>query len=366
MKLRDETAIRIKYFLTATVTTIGVYLAFRYILPLILPFIFAYFIAWIIRPITEFLYNKIKLPRIIGGIISITILTGILGVGLCYLFNTLMKQAVLLIKNIPIYFNIVAGKLDNICEGCDTLFGLTLGSARSIVDDNVVKMIDGIKNSIMPELTKHTLSLTVKMISAIGIILITLVAAVLIVKDLPAFRKRYENSNAYKDIHKVTAKLAEAGIAYLRSQFIIMLIVAVICVLGLIFIKNDYALLLGIGIAIMDALPILGSGMVLIPWGIIMLVNGSIFTAAVLITIYLVCQIIREILEPKLIGNRIGIKPLFTLISMYIGLKLFSIAGFFLGPIGLIIIITVVKVVIEKLRENSNYAAMDRNDFDEE
>jgi len=79
-----------------------------------------------------------------------------------------------------------------------------------------------------------------------------------------------------------------------------------------------------------------------------MLINGNIYGAAILFTTYLLCQIVREILEPKLIGNQIGIKPLFTLISMYIGVRLFSIAGFFLGPIGLIIIITIVRVLSEK------------------
>ena len=85
-----------------------------------------------------------------------------------------------------------------------------------------------------------------------------------------------------------------------------------------------------------------------------MLMNGNIYAAAILITIFLVCQILREVLEPKLIGNRIGVKPLYTLISIYIGVKLFSIIGFILGPIGLVIIITVYKVVNEKTQEVAN------------
>jgi len=174
------------------------------------------------------------------------------------------------------------------------------------------------------------------------------VAAILIVKDLPGFHERYEKNDIYKDFHEVASKLSEAGIAYLRSQLIIMAIVAVICVLGLTLMKNEYALLVGVGIAVMDALPVLGSGIVFIPWAIIMLISGKIYAAAFLITTYLICQIIREVLEPKLIGNRIGIKPIFTLISMYIGIKLFSIAGFFLGPVGLVIIVTIYKVLAKK------------------
>lgn len=352
MRLGEESLVRIKWIVIVIATTVGVYLGFRYLLPLFLPFIFAYFIAWMIRPVTEFLYRRLKVPRMIGGSIAILILTTVTSTGIYYLLKILIKQAIAFIKNIPIYFNILAEKLDNICKGCDKLFGFSNGYARAIVDDNMMLTINRLKNDIMPSITQRTITLTIGTVGFIGIMLITLVSAVLIAKDMPIFHQRYKENSFYQDIHKITGKLADAGIAYLRSQVIIMSIVAVICVLGLTILKNDYAFLIGVGIAIMDALPILGSGIVFIPWSIIMLISGNIYSAAVLITIYLICQIVREVLEPKLIGNRIGIKPLFTLISMYIGVRLFSIAGFILGPIGLIIIITIIKVVNEKSQES--------------
>src|SRR5690606_32935330 len=124
--------------------------------------------------------------------------------------------------------------------------------------------------------------------------------------------------------------------------------------------RKEYSLVLGIFKAILDALPIIGSGMILIPWSIIMLINGNIFAAAILITVYLLCQIIREIVEPKLIGNRIGIRPLYTLMSMYVGLKLFGIAGFILGPVGLIIIIAIIKSLNEKKENDQSLNALDK------
>ena len=170
----------------------------------------------------------------------------------------------------------------------------------------------------------------------------------MIVKEVPELKTKYKNTEVYNDFNKVFSKLAEAGMAYFRSQLLIMAMVAIICVIGLVLIKNQYALLLGLGIALLDALPVIGSGMILIPWSIMMLFDGNIYAAAILITTYLICQIIREVLEPKLIGNRIGVKPLYTLISMYMGLKLFGVAGFILGPVALIIIITIVKVIDDK------------------
>lgn len=353
MKLWEDSSYRFKWVFKVFVITAGVYLCFRYLLPLVLPFIVAYFLAWIVRPVTEFLHRKLKIPRIIGGSFSLFILFAILGTGLCFLINILIKQAFAFIRNLPVFMNAAANRLDSICKYCDKYMALDHGTMRSIMDENINSTISKVKSNIMPRLTERTISMTIGIIGFIGVLLIIFVAAVLIVKDLPGFRERYENNDIYKDIHKVTVKLSEAGIAYLRSQLIIMVIVAVIGVLGLTFIKNEYAVLLGVGIAIMDALPILGSGIVYIPWAIIMLINGKIYPAAILITIYLICQVVREVLEPKLIGNRIGIKPLFTLITMYIGFKLFSIAGFILGPIGLVVIITIYKVINERVDEKS-------------
>ena len=354
MKTFWEKLLRIKGPILMVLISVGVYLSFRYLLGLIFPFLIAYFLAWIIRPVTESLYRRFHMPRILGGSLSLFLLFAVFGTGICLLINILIKQAFAFIRNLPVYLNMIANKLDRICMGCDELFGLEEGTLRGMVDDNLIQTVNRIKKNLMPQVTEHTISITVGVIAFFGVLLIIFVSAVLIVKELPSFQEKYSNHNLYKDFHRITGKLSEAGAAYLRSQVIIMIIVALICVLGLTLLHNDYAVLLGMGIAIMDALPVIGSGIVFIPWAVVMLMNGNIYAAAILITIYLVCQVLREVLEPKLIGNRIGIKPLYTLVSMYIGVKLFSIIGFILGPIGLVIIITVYKVVNEKTQEVAN------------
>ena len=351
MKVIWEKLLRIKNPIMMLLITIGVYLCFRYLLSLILPFLVAYFLAWLIRPVTDSLYRRLKMPRILSGTLALLLLFVVFGTGIVLLINILVKQAIAFLRNLPIYLGMIADKLDHICTGCDELFGLEAGTLRGMVDDNLTQTVDRVKNNLMPKITEHTISITIGMITFFGVLLIIFVAAVLIAKELPILQERYNNHSLYKDFHRITGKLSEAGVAYLRSQVIIIIIVAVICVLGLTLLHNNYATLLGIGIAIMDALPLIGSGIIFLPWAVIMLMNGNIYAAAILITVYLVCQIIREVLEPKLIGNRIGIKPLYTLVSMYIGVKLFSLLGFILGPVGLVIIITIYKVVNEKTQE---------------
>lgn len=348
MKSWEGMSERTRLIVKVTIITLGIYLSFRYILPLILPFVFSFMLAGIVRPITEFLYRKVKLPRIVGGSVSIILLVIIIGIGIFYLGNILIQQAINFARNIPAYLSIMAGKLDNICSSCDEILGLAAGSVRTVLDDNMISMVDKVKTGVIPGVTAQTLNFTIKLVALIGTLLITFISAILIVKEMPVLKKKYKNTNIYNDITKVTSKLADTGMGYLRSQLLIMVMVAVCCVTGLVVIRNEYAFLLGIGIAIMDALPFIGSGIVLIPWSIVMLLNGNIFGAAVLVTTYLICQVIREVIEPKLIGNKIGIRPLYTMMAMYIGLKLFGIAGFILGPVGLVIIVTILKVVNDK------------------
>lgn len=343
MQIWDAINDRVKLLIRLVITTILVYLGFRFVLPLILPFILAYLLAWIVRPVTEFLYKRLRIPRIIGGSTSLIILISLIGTGFFYLIKLLIKQGINFARNIPVYLNILAERFDNICSSCDEIFGLVAGSARSAMDENMTNMVDKVKTDVIPGMTAQTFNFTVKLVGLVGVFLIIMISAILIIKELPALRIKYKDSNIYNDINKVTVKLTDAGIAYLRVQLIIMIFVSVCCVLGLALIGNDYALLLGLLIALLDALPVIGSGMILIPWSIIMLINGNIFAAAILITVYLICQVIREVLEPKLIGSKTGISPLYTLIAMYVGLKLFGVVGFILGPIGLIIIMTILK-----------------------
>lgn len=351
---------RTGFFIKLAIITLGVYLGFRFILPLILPFIIAYLLAWIVRPTTELLYRRAKIPRTIGGSISVLLLISIVVLSLFYLGNILIRQFISFARSLPVYLSILTAKLDYICSNCDEIFGLSSGSVRALMDDNIRNVVNKVKTDIIPGMTARTFGLTVKIVGLIGIFLIILISAVLIIKKAPELQKKYKNSDLYNDLNSVTVKLADAGVAYLRAQLLIMILVAVCCVTGLVVIRNEYALLLGIFIAILDALPIIGSGMILIPWSIIMLINGNIFAAAILITVYLLCQIIREIVEPKLIGNRIGIRPLYTLMSMYVGLKLFGIAGFILGPVGLIIIIAIIKSLNEKKENDQSLNALDK------
>jgi sporulation integral membrane protein YtvI len=338
-----------KFLIIIILSVTGVYFGFQYILPLFTPFILAYFIAWILLPVVRFLNNKLHVPKVIGSIVSLMVLGTAVIAAMCYLCDMFLKQLTFFIKNVPVYLAILSGHIDNLCSSCDDLFGTKLGTVRELFDSNMDNVIILIRTDVMPSLTSQSLRFAIGLLGAVGVIIFTMVSIILILKEEAEYKNAFKRSVFYPDIHKITSKLSETGIAYLRAQAIMMVFVAIWITAGLLLIKNDYALLLGIGIGIFDAFPVLGSGLILVPWSILSILNKDLFSAAVLITLYFGCQIIRQVLEPRLLGNRIGIKPIFTLMSMYVGARLFGVPGFFLGPIGLVTIMTIVKETEEEI-----------------
>ena len=130
---------------------------------------------------------------------------------------------------------------------------------------------------------------------------------------------------------------------YLKAEATLILVSFVISLVGLYvlsFLKFNipYPLLMALFIGFVDALPILGSGTVMIPWAIISGLNGDLSLGIAIVTLFIIMSIVRQFLEPKLVSKNIGVHPIFTLIAMYTGFKITGIIGLLLGPIALIII----------------------------
>ena len=109
----------------------------------------------------------------------------------------------------------------------------------------------------------------------------------------------------------------------------------------------QYPLLAAIAIGFVDALPILGTGTIMIPWIVISVLNNDVKLAVALGCLYLIVMISRQLLEPKIVGKNIGIHPIFTLIAMYTGFKIIGVIGMFVGPIILIILKNIFETMID-------------------
>jgi len=273
-----------------------------------------------------------------SAVTGILLLLGAVGTGGFFLLRTLLNQLIGLVRHFPNYQLAITDRYQTFCSGCDRFLRLDVGSSQIFLDAQLEQILEHVQTTVLPSLTEQTLRLALGTAEAFVLVIIILVATILVVKDLDQYRERFHTSGSAPVLLPVIDRLRDSAVAYLRTQGIIMLITATLCTLGLILIRNPYALLLGLIIALLDALPILGSGMILLPWSIVLFFRNDYLSGAVILTVFLLCITIREFLEPKLLGKGIGIRPLYTLIAMYLGIRVFGVAGFILGPVGLVII----------------------------
>lgn len=328
-----------------------VYLGFRFLLPLFFPFVLAYVIAVVLRKPVRFLWQRLRIKPAIGGAFLLLLFLFVAGGGLVYAVKLLLQQFAAFVANYDIYAAEWDGYLENVCLYFDSVFRLDRGSTFTILSDGLDGIVLFFREELIPFLTKNSLKAAVSVTELVAAVVIIFVAVLLFLGDMVGTghrekKKKLEKQRAEepllhfveKEWREVKRELSGAGIAYVKTQIILILLVSITCSIGLVFIKNPYAMLFGVAIGIFDAFPVLGSGLILVPWAVISFIRGKAFAGAVLLTLYGICQFLREYLEPKLLGGKMGMKPVQSLMAVYIGYELFGLLGLFLGPFGLVLI----------------------------
>lgn len=153
----------------------------------------------------------------------------------------------------------------------------------------------------------------------------------------------------YKHLKEIVSVLGK----YLKAEAILVLISFIISLIGLYIFKFaglniSYPFLFAIGIGFVDALPIFGSGTVMLPWAVISACNGDIKLGMWILILWIIMSVIRQFIEPRIVGNHIGIHPIFTLIAMYTGFRVSGVLGLFIGPIALIILKNIFSSLLDK------------------
>ena len=144
---------------------------------------------------------------------------------------------------------------------------------------------------------------------------------------------------------------------YIRAYSLLLMVTFAELTVGLLIMRVPHAVLLALAIAVFDVLPVLGTGGILIPWGIVMAVRGNLKMAVGMLVLYLVIAAVRNILEPGLVGKQIGLHPLAALIAMFLGLKLLGLAGMIGLPVALSVVVMSVRK--QTLREEDNTYLME-------
>ena len=336
-----------------TLGIIFVILCFIYIIPVSLPIIFALFTALLIDPLVILVEKKFKWNRKVAVIWIFVFILVILSFLLYYTVTQLIGKMIDLTKSAPEYFNTLSGIW---IDMQNKLFQYTAGMPAEVIvaiQKEFKSIFEVMRDAILDFLSYEKItSLLAEVPNFLISLTFFILALFLFMLELPALKNmvfKYLTQESAEKVRIMVAKLNSIVFGFAKAQILVSLIILAITFVGLMFIKPEYAIVMSLIIWFIDLIPILGSIIVLAPWALYYFASGDISTASQLSFLAIVLMIIRRVVEPKVMGTHIGLKPLPTLISMFIGLKLLGIIGFFLGPLVVILFTTAREVGIIRI-----------------
>jgi predicted PurR-regulated permease PerM len=232
----------------------------------------------------------------------------------------------------------MSGIVHGICESVEGLFGIDGTYLEGTITRTIGDGFDYVQNQLVPGMLSHSLTY-VKVAAGIGGFLITfIIATVLLAKDYDTIMNRMLDKEECHVLLEVICGIIRYIATFVKAQLILIMIMAVVASVTLGITGIQHGVLWGLLAGLLDALPFVGTGIILIPLALVQFFSGYYGKAAVCLILYVACIFLREFLEPKLIGRKIGVTPIAILLSLYAGIQLFGISGIIKGPLGFIII----------------------------
>jgi sporulation integral membrane protein YtvI len=307
----------------------------------ILPFIIAYFFASLIEPLVKFVEKKIKIPRKIGTVFSILLVLGFIGSIIGFLISRLIKEIRAVYLSLEINMETLTEFFDRVIENIDGIFIQLPVSFTGLIEKAIEELTNNLQSVLgkIIDWVQASVQVALYLPQILIFILVTVLATYFMSSDKNNILKFLDlqiPTNWLNKTKSITTNVFSAFFGWLRAQLILTSITFTELLIGLLILNVNNALLIALLIALVDVLPVLGAGTVLIPWAIITLVLGNTKLALSLALLYVIILFVRQLIEPKVLGKQIGVHPLFTLAGMYIGLRLWGVAGMFIGPLSIV------------------------------
>lgn len=318
---------------------LSVWLAMRYLLPLCFPFLLGTGIALLAEPIVRFLCRRIHLPRPVAA-----------GIGVTAAFSCVASLFLLLCAFLIRELGILAGILPDLTETAQS--GLTLlqsfllrlveklpQSIRPLLAQNVSDLFSG-GTAVLDRAFRYVLGLAGNILTHVPDSALSLgtgvISGFMVSAKLPKIRRwirKHLPREKLKPLLLTLNRMKVAVSCWLVAQLKLAGMTLVLLISGLLMLRISYAPVWAIAIALVDAVPVLGTGTVLLPWSLILFLQGDNARSIGLLGLYAVISLTRSVLEPRLVGRELGLDPLVTLFALYAGYKLWGIGGMILAPL---------------------------------
>lgn len=327
-----------KKMIVLLAVTGAVYFFLQYLTPLLAPVLLAMLFVTIFGPMMKRMNRKLHFPRPLSAIVLLILATLLLAVLLWVLSSWVLGSLPVWIRSMDAREQEWLAMVRDLCHGVGEIIGVDASYLENTVSGRLQEGLDSLEENILPGMLSQSMQY-VRWFAELGGFLVTfLIASVLLAKDYDGIMNHLLDQESCHVLLEVICGIVRYIATFVKAQGIIMSAIALTAAVTLEIAGIQHGVLWGILAGILDALPFIGTGVVLVPLGIWQLLEGSFGRALICGVLYVVCIFLREILEPRLIGRKIGVSPIAVLVSLYAGIRLFGVWGIIKGPLGFVLI----------------------------
>lgn len=324
-------------------TILFIYVGYR-LLAFFMPFVIGWFLAYVASPLVNWLEKRVRIVKKLGS--ALIIILVLAGVGLlCYFLGSKLWQEIrALIENMPGIYRDLESGFYTVGENLEGIFEMLPEEVQEGWQ-TMISNLDQTMGNLIGRISEPTMAAAgnfAKRIPSIFIgTIVTFISSYFFIaerEEVIIWAKKVAPDPLVERMSMVMDNLKYAVGGYFKAQFKIMIVVCLILIVGFVILDVHFYFLLAILIAFLDFLPFFGTGTALIPWGLYKLMVGDYKMVIGLVILYGVTQLVRQLIQPKLVGDSMGLKPLLTLVFLYAGYKIGGvIAMIFAVPIGMIL-----------------------------
>lgn len=355
-------------------TALAVVLLCIFLLPkciwFFLPFIMGWVISLIASPLVRFFEEKLKVKRKAGSAVVIVSVLAVVVLLVYLLITKLIREGVTFFNEIPNIWNTILAEFNKVGQNLQGVYNRMPADMQSTIDHIIEEMgnyISDITGKIeLPSF--EAVGNVAKQIPDVflGVVMCLLSAYFFVANKgyMAAAAEKFLPASVRYHFDLIRRSFRNAVGGYFRAQFKIECWIYILLVIGLMILGVDYAFLVAFGIAILDFLPVFGTGTVMVPWAVIELLSENYKMMFGLIAIWLIGQLVRQVIQPKIVGDSIGMDAIPTLFLLYIGYQAAGVMGMILAvPIGIILVNLYEEGAFDTTRQSLRILAAGFNHF---
>lgn len=330
-------------------TALAVVLLCIFLLPkciwFFMPFIVGWIISLIASPVVHFLEAKLKVRRKASSAVVIIAVLAVVILLVYLLMTKLVKEGINFINELPHIWNSILGELNIVGANLQGVYDRMPADMQATLDNirrEVGDYVSGILMTSEPP-SIETVGNVAKQIPDIFLaVVMCLLSAYFFVADksyMAGVMEKYVPDAVRYRLDLIRRSFRRAVGGYFKAQLKIECWIYILLVIGLMILGVDFAFLVAFGIAVLDLLPVFGTGTVMLPWALIECLSKNYRMMFGLLVIWLVGQLVRQVIQPKIVGDSMGMDAIPTLFLLYIGYRAAGVLGMILAvPIGIIVL----------------------------